>query len=31
MLPSAGVAGACIATLSTFLPSFLFTLIGGRR
>jgi len=29
MLPLAGVAGACIATLFTFLPSFLFILIGG--
>jgi len=25
----AGVAGACIATLFTFLPSFLFILLGG--
>jgi chromate transporter len=25
----AGVAGACVATLFTFLPSFLFILIGG--
>jgi chromate transporter len=29
MLPLAGVAGACVATLFTFLPSFLFILIGG--
>ena len=29
MLPLAGVAGASIATLLTFLPSFLFILIGG--
>ena len=29
MLPLAGVAGASIATLFTFLPSFLFILIGG--
>lgn len=29
MLPLAGIAGACIATLFTFLPSFLFILIGG--
>jgi len=29
MLPLAGMAGACIATLFTFLPSFLFILIGG--
>ena len=29
MLPLAGVAGACIATLFTFLPSFLFILLGG--
>jgi chromate transporter len=25
----AGIAGACVATLFTFLPSFLFILIGG--
>jgi len=29
LLPLAGVAGACVATLFTFLPSFLFILIGG--
>jgi len=29
MLPLAGAAGACVATLFTFLPSFLFILIGG--
>jgi chromate transporter len=29
MLPLAGVAGACVATLFTFLPSFLFILLGG--
>ena len=29
MLPLAGAAGACIATLFTFLPSFLFILLGG--
>ena len=29
MLPLAGMAGACIATLFTFLPSFLFILVGG--
>ncbi len=29
MLPLAGVAGASIATLFTFLPSFLFILLGG--
>lgn len=29
MLPLAGMAGASIATLFTFLPSFLFILIGG--
>ena len=29
MLPWAGVAGASIATLFTFLPSFLFILLGG--
>ncbi len=29
MLPLAGVAGAGIATLFTFLPSFLFILLGG--
>jgi len=29
MLPMAGVAGACIATFFTFLPSFLFIFIGG--
>jgi chromate transporter len=29
MLPLAGVAGAAIATFFTFLPSFLFILIGG--
>ncbi|MDH5736255.1 MAG: chromate efflux transporter, partial [Gammaproteobacteria bacterium] len=29
LLPLAGIAGASIATLFTFLPSFLFILIGG--
>jgi chromate transporter len=29
MMPLAGAAGACIATLFTFLPSFLFILVGG--
>jgi chromate transporter len=29
MLPLAGIAGASIATLFTFLPSFLFILLGG--
>ncbi|MGE0372133.1 MAG: chromate efflux transporter [Gammaproteobacteria bacterium] len=29
LLVWAGVAGACVATLFTFLPSFLFILIGG--
>jgi len=29
MLPLAGAAGACVATLFTFLPSFLFILLGG--
>jgi chromate transporter len=29
MLPMAGIAGAAIATLFTFLPSFLFILLGG--
>jgi len=29
MLPLAGAAGACVATFFTFLPSFLFILIGG--
>ncbi len=29
MLPLAGAAGASIATLFTFLPSFLFILLGG--
>jgi chromate transporter len=29
MLPMAGLAGATIATLFTFLPSFLFILLGG--
>jgi chromate transporter len=29
MLPLAGVAGAGVATLFTFLPSFLFVLLGG--
>lgn len=29
MLPLAGFAGASVATLFTFLPSFLFILIGG--
>ncbi len=29
MLPLAGVAGASVATLFTFLPSFLFILVGG--
>ena len=28
-LPLAGVAGACVATFFTFLPSFLFILVGG--
>jgi len=28
-LPLAGAAGACIATIFTFLPSFLFILLGG--
>ena len=28
-LALAGIAGACVATLFTFLPSFLFILIGG--
>jgi chromate transporter len=28
-LPLAGIAGACVATFYTFLPSFLFVLIGG--
>jgi chromate transporter len=26
---AAGVAGACVATYFTFLPSFLFILAGG--
>lgn len=29
MLPLAGIAGAGVATLFTFLPSFLFILLGG--
>lgn len=29
MLPLAGAAGAAVATLFTFLPSFMFILIGG--
>lgn len=29
LLPWAGIAGACVATLFTFLPSFLFILVGG--
>lgn len=29
MMLMAGIAGACVATLFTFLPSFLFILIGG--
>ena len=29
MLPLAGIAGASVATLFTFLPSFLFILVGG--
>jgi chromate transporter len=29
MLPMAGMAGAAVATLFTFLPSFLFILLGG--
>ena len=29
LLPLAGAAGACVATLFTFLPSFLFILVGG--
>lgn len=29
LLPLAGMAGAAVATLFTFLPSFLFILIGG--
>lgn len=29
LLPLAGAAGACVATLFTFLPSFLFILLGG--
>jgi chromate transporter len=29
LVPAAGVAGACVATLFTFLPSFLFILVGG--
>ena len=29
LLPLAGIAGAGVATLFTFLPSFLFVLIGG--
>ena len=28
-LPLAGIAGSCIATLFTFLPSFIFILVGG--
>jgi chromate transporter len=28
-LPAAGIAGACVATFFTFLPSFLFILAGG--
>ena len=26
---AAGVAGACVATFFTFLPSFIFILVGG--
>jgi chromate transporter len=29
LLPLAGIAGACVATYFTFLPSFLFILVGG--
>ena len=29
LLPVAGMAGACVATLFTFLPSFVFILVGG--
>ena len=29
LLPLAGIAGACVATFYTFLPSFLFILVGG--
>lgn len=29
LLPLAGVAGACVATFFTFLPSFLFILLGA--
>jgi chromate transporter len=29
VLPMAGVVGAAVATLFTFLPSFLFILLGG--
>ena len=29
LLPLAGMAGACVASLFTFLPSFLFILVGG--
>jgi len=29
LLPLAGAAGAAVATLFTFLPSFLFILLGG--
>jgi chromate transporter len=29
LLPWAGIAGACIATLFTFMPSFLFILVGA--
>jgi chromate transporter len=29
LLPLAGIAGACVATYFTFLPSFLFILAGG--
>ena len=29
LLPLAGIAGACVATFFTFLPSFLFILAGG--
>jgi len=29
LLPWSGIAGACVATLFTFLPSFLFILVGG--
>jgi len=29
LLPLAGIAGACVATFFTFLPSFLFILVGA--